>query len=218
MMVLTQQQAACPALSAAEARLAAAYDRLSCYLGDTRFAALARGFLGESRESMPDYLAKTQPWARQPELAELARIEQALATACASPPSDHVTLAEIEALSPAALQQARLEIGPSATRLRFRTNVTSLWSCMACDERPPRPELCAEPVEVLIWCQLGAARFRILGREEAALLDAAMAGAPYASLMRRIGEPRQMPGYLRGWAEAELIAAVRLASPGSASK
>ncbi len=59
------------------------------------------------------------------------------------------------------------------------------------------------PQELLVWRQGAAARFRMLGREEAAALDAAARG-------EAIESDQSSESFLRGWLEAEIISAVIL--------
>ena len=194
---------------------AALHRRLACYLGADAFRDLTLAFLSAGAQKLVDFLVNTPPWSRNLEIAEFARFELALTAACDGPPRPHLKHADIEAITPKKLDGKGFDVDPAAKRFQFRTNVTSLWSCIACEENPPKPERRREPVDVLIWRQGGGARFRILGVEEAQAFAAAAAGKSYADITAVVAGSmgslagERTRGYLRGWIEAELISALR---------
>ena len=200
---------------------AAAHGKLACYLGEQQFAELLAAFLAQGGGDLVAFLIDTPPWSRNPEVAEFARLELALAAVSGGPRGRHLTHAEFDAIPRAKLDRMAFAVDPRAKRFQFRTNVTSLWSCVACTESPPRPERRREPIDVLVWQQGCGARFRILGREEALALDAAAAGKTYADIKTQVARTadaafaeERTRGYLRGWIEAELISGLN--SPASA--
>ena len=79
-------------------------------------------------------------------------------------------------IEPAQFGQMSFDLSPALGRFTAKTNVTSLWSSLRCDETPPAAERLALPIEVLVWRQAGASRFRILGAEEAMAVADKVAG------------------------------------------
>ncbi len=198
------------------------YGRLSCYLGDTAFNEMARSFMrtqdpsgiaGASLlEALPQYLKKTSPYARCPEVAEFASLELAMKTAtrggCARP----FKMKDPSLLETADFSHAVFTLQGPLSKFRFTTNVTSLWSSLRCGANPPKPERLASPVIVIVWRQAQASRFRIVGEEEAHILEAAGNGVPFNELCKVVANGdapelaiKRVATYLRGWIEAELI-------------
>jgi hypothetical protein len=172
--------------------LAHDYPRLRLYMGETAFNTMARRCLSTTEtpkvrllsRHLPDFLDLTKPFSRSPELSDIARLERAFHAALYAP--------ETRITSHAPLH-------PSVQRLHLRTNAASIWAALTAGELPPPPERLDEPQELLVWRQGAASRFRILGREEAAALDAAARGEASA---------QSSENFLRGWLEAEIISTV----------
>jgi hypothetical protein len=176
--------------------LASEFSFLARYLGDTRFCAAVQDFSLEaassktkrSAKSFPDFMAvRFKAWS---EIGELARLEQSFLNAeriedgkvtplARPPPKDH--------------RRGKLRSHPSAQLLVFTQNTTSIWSCLVCEEVPPRPYKLDQPQHVLVWQQHHMPRFRILGDDEAGELAA----------FRK--HPSQKSAYFRGWLEAGLV-------------
>lgn len=178
--------------------LADDYPRLRLYMGETAFNTMARHCLAASEipkarvlsRHLPDFLDLTKPFSRSPELSDLARLERAFDAALnapeasiAQPPLHHIGL------------------HPSVQRLQLRTNATSIRAALTAGELPPPPARLDEPQELLVWRQGAASRFRMLGREETAALDAAARG-------EATGIDQSSESFLRGWLEAEIVITV----------
>lgn len=209
--------------------LAGEHRKLRCYMGETAFAAMARAYVAcqpSTRPNarwyarhLPEFLARSLPYARMPELAELAGLDGALNDAFDAPQAPVATCADLAALGSAALSAAALDIHPSVRRLRVTTNVTGLWSCLKCDEMPPKPYRLEAPQEILLWRQGESSRFRLLGDEEAMAFDTAAEGAPLSIVCETIAAmdgpgtaALRAAGYLRGWVEAQAVSRIRLAA------
>ncbi len=170
------------------------YPRLRLYMGETAFNTLARHCLAATvapkvrlmSRHLPDFLDLTKPFSRSPELSDLARLEWAFYAALNAPEAS---------ITPQPLD-------PSVQRLQLRTNAASIWAALTAGELPPPPQSLDAPQELLVWRQGAAARFRLLGREEAAALDTAGQG-------EAIDADHVSESFLRGWLEAEIISAVR---------
>jgi hypothetical protein len=197
-------------------------------MGETAFNAMTRAYFVRHPSDqpnarwyarhLPDFLARTLPYSRTPEIAELASLEGAINDARDAPEAPVVTFAELAAIDPAALVAAIFDIHPSVRRLRLTTNVTGLWSSLKCGEPPPKPYRLGAPQEILVWRQDTSSRFRLLGNEEAMAFDMAAEGAPFATICEMIAaidDPGAAalpaPGYLRGWIESQAVSRIRLA-------
>ena len=174
--------------------LAGNYPRLRLYMGETAFSTMARHCLAATEtpkvrllsRHLPDFLDLTKPFSRSPELSDLARLEKAFHAALNAPEASIISQAPLH---------------PSVQRLQLRTNATSIWAALTAGELPPPPQRLDAPQELLVWRQGAAARFRMLGREEAAALDAAARG-------EAIEADQWSESFLRGWLEAGIISAV----------
>jgi hypothetical protein len=172
--------------------LAEDYPRLRLYMGETAFNTMARHCLAATEtpkvsllsRHLPDLLELTKPFSRSPELSDLARLEKAFHAALNAPDSSITS---------------RAPLHPSVQRLQLRTNAASIWAALTAGELPPPPQRLDEPQELLVWRQGAASRFRMLGREEAAAIDAAGRGETIA---------QSAENFQRGWIEAEIISTV----------
>jgi hypothetical protein len=202
--------------------LAENYVKLSCYMGDAPFSKLAQEYAASEGSGdrtldmwvagLPSYLRQHPRLSQHPELSEFAILELALNSACQSQGGPVFSLNDLARFEPENIAYACLKIRRPLIRLQFTTNVTSLWSSIRCGVVPPRPEKLDEPADVIVWRQGPAARFRILGKEEALVLEEAARGEPFGALCEMIaanGDPgsaaTRAAGYLRGWIDAELI-------------
>jgi Putative DNA-binding domain len=198
------------------------YEYLETYLGEEQFERMARGYVKAhpSRQpnarwfahGVPEFLAAQEPWSRYPELAELAALERALNDAFDAPDAAIFTLADLQSFDASLIGSAELAIHPSMRLLKAKTNVASIWSALKSEERPPKPEALAEPIDILVWRQALASRFRLLGAEEAMAIGEAANSVPFGVLCEMIAtmdDPdtaaMRAGSYLRGWIEAELV-------------
>lgn len=203
--------------------LAGEHGKLRRYMGEIAFTALARAYAARypsgPRDRLPEFLAAAPRYALHRELAELAFLERALSQACEAAAAPATALAELATLKSEELETAVFALHPSTRRFKVSTNVTSLWSCLRCDEIPPKPSRLAAPQEILVWRQNQQARFRLLGDEEAKAFDAAASAAPFAAIhgtIAALDDPatatRRAFAYLRGWIEAQAVSGIRLAA------
>src|SRR5206468_8210142 len=86
------------------------YECLHAYLGDAGFARLARSYIAahpSDRRSVrdfgrhvPDFLKQDAGFAKHPELAEIAKLEKALADAFDGPDAEPLGLADLGQIAP----------------------------------------------------------------------------------------------------------------------
>lgn len=206
--------------------LAHDYEKLRTYLGDVRFKEMALHYIAAHPSDqpnarwfsrhLPEFLAISGHYRHQPELSELARLESALSDAFDGRDEDVCTMVDLAAVDPEFFGSVRFIIASTVHRFAATTNVSSLWSCLKCDEVPPRPEAISKPLEIMVWRQGSGARFRILGDEEAMAIDSAREGVSFSvicEMMAAFEDPdsaaMRAAGYLRGWIEAEVVSSIR---------
>ena len=205
--------------------LAHDYEKLRTYLGDVRFSEMAQRYTAQHPSDqpnarwfsrhLPDFLGNSPHYRRSPEISELARLERALNDAFDGPDENVVTMNDLAAVDPDQFGNACFGIAATVRRFSVTTNVSSLWSCLKCDEIPPRPEDISKPLEIMVWRQGSGARFRILGDEEAMAIDSAREGVSFGvicEMMAAYEDPEnaalRAAGYLRGWIEAEIVSSI----------
>jgi hypothetical protein len=199
---------------------------LKAYLGDEQFERMGRDYVKANpshnpnarwfAHHLPEFLATHEPWSKHAELAELASLERALNDAFDAPDAPVFTFGGLQALDPESIANATFTIHPSLRLIKVTTNVASIWSALKSEERPPKAEKLPQPIDIAVWRQSFASRFRLLGPEEAMALSEAANGVPFAVLCEMIAtmdDPdtaaMRAGGYLRGWIEAELVSEVR---------
>ena len=162
-------------------------------------------------DQLPEFLAAHEDYAAAPVLAELARWEWTMT--CVFDAADAAPLAHTE------LAQHRRRSaghGCASSGTRACTGSSSPGTCRSCGRRSAttprgRPPRC-RPASWLLWRRELATYFRSLSAAEAAALDAARSGWPFAELCEllceEVGEaqaPAQAAELLRGWLAAGLI-------------
>jgi hypothetical protein len=202
--------------------LAHNYPGLAKLLGETDFQTLASDYILAHDspffsiryygDALPQFLASREDYSAAPVLAELAQWEWAMGCvfdAAEAPPLAHEALARIPAQQWA---QLRFSWHPSVRRLALSWNVPQLWQALTNDAERPALSLAARPAQWLLWREELTSYFRSMPQAEAAALDAARSGWPFAELCEllcdELGEseaPAQAAALLRGWIAAGLI-------------
>ena len=190
------------------------------YIGGEAFAALAAQHidarppnswsLDHYAAHFPAALAEALP--DDPEVAELAALELALAEAFVGPDGAALTLAQLPEVD---WDQAVLRWVPSARLLAMATNGPAIWSALTAEHQPEQAIILPEPATVIIWRQDETACFRTLDPLEAelapALLDAMAFADLCARLISQLGEAEgvQTAGALLGrWVAEGLLVLV----------
>jgi hypothetical protein len=202
--------------------LAHNFPALAKLLGETDFHTLASDYILAHDspffsiryygDALPRFLATREDYTGAPVLAELAQWEWAMGCvfdAADATPLAHETLARIPAQQWA---QLRFSWHPSVRRLTLGWNVPQLWQALTTGGERPALSLAAKPLQWLLWREELTSYFRSLPQAEAAALDAARSGWPFAELCEllcdELGEseaPAQAAVLLRGWVASGLI-------------
>ncbi|WP_068077672.1 HvfC/BufC family peptide modification chaperone [Novosphingobium lentum] len=123
--------------------------------------------LDDYAQGFPGALAGA--WPNDPEIGELARLEQALADALIAPDAAVLTVAD---LAETDWDQAALRLAPSCAMLDLLTNAAEIWSALTEGITAPASDLGDGHRVVLVWRRDWTCRFRQLEPDEAAVLIA----------------------------------------------
>lgn len=203
------------------------YAELHAYLGDARFARLAKEYIAahpSDRRSvrdfgrhLPGFLRERADFARHPELAELAELEKALLDAFDGPDAEPLSLAELGEVAPALWPRLVFQPHPTAHRLDFMTNAAELWSALHNETTPPKAERLPETKAILVWRQDSIARFRPLPPEEAMMWDEAARGTRFGVLCEMVdtlggvdAAEIRAATYLKNWVGTGMLAGFRI--------
>ena len=204
------------------------YEHLHAYLGDSRFARLAKSYIAahpSDRPSVrdfgrhvPNFLKQDAGFAKHPELAEMASLEKALADAFDGPDAEPLGLAELALIAPEDWPRLVFKPHPTACGLVFRTNAADIWSALRDENAPPKAHVLPEPQAILIWRYDLMARFRPLGPEEAMMWDEAASGTRFGVLCEMVatfageeGAELRAATYLKDWVDMGTLARCQVA-------
>jgi len=202
--------------------LGANYPVLAKLLGENDFAALAVDYVHAHDspffsiryygDQLPQFLAAREDYTAAPVLAELARWEWSMTCVFDAADATPLAPAELARFSPAQWAQLRFSWHPSVQRLNLSWNVPQLWQALSEDAERPPAALNTASVPWLLWRQELTTYFRSLPGAEAAALDAARSGWPFAELCEllceEVGEEHAAATaaqLLRGWIASGLI-------------
>jgi hypothetical protein len=198
------------------------YPTLHQVLGDELFEALGEAFVAAQPSvhrsirwygrELSDFVASHQPYAAQPVLAELTRLEWTLTEAFDAADAEPLARDALLTVAPDAWETLRLQFHPSLRRLSFEWNPVAVWQAVSAGEEPPGPAQADGPVPWLIWRQDLLNYFRSLSAAEAAALDAARRGATFAELCAALNEhvaeddvPLTAASFLNSWLASGLV-------------
>ena len=209
------------------------FPMLASWMGERGFTALGLAYLSErpSRcrsiryfgDGLGDFLAQARPWRRRPALAEMARLEWALAAAFDAADADCVGADQMRALRPEQWAHATFIFHPSVRCLDHEWNVVQIWKSCGQGVQPCRARR-IERRTWLIWRRTLEIHFRSLTRAETAALDVAIDGRTFADVCERLCAylpaaeiASQAATWLREWLDSGLISEIRTAdiTPGS---
>lgn len=214
------------ACAAANATLAATFPTVAALVGDASLRLLARAYrqaeppargdLAWFGEQLPDFIAASTDLAELPWLADVARLDWALAQAEAAPDAepDRASLALLAELDPAAL---RLRLAPGSALLESRWPVVTIWQAHQAPEPGSadasqaaladadsrwalvRAALAGRRGETaLVWRDGWRARVAAPAPAEAALIGALLSGASLGDALQAAGPALDFGAWLAG--------------------
>ncbi len=201
------------------------HEHLRRYLGEEQFEGMARAYIASCpshhpnarwfAHRLPEFLQTTEPYARQPVLAELAALERALNDAFDGPDAPVLDMADLAAIPPSDWAQLSFVRHPTASRLEVSSNASAIWAALKVDEEPPAATLSNNTIHLLIWRHDTTSMFRELKEEEAMMWDEASKGRRFADLCEMLAtfdDPASAPvraaGYLKTWLDAGVLSEV----------
>ena len=203
------------------------YEQLHAYLGDARFAKLAKAYIAghpSDRRSvrdfgrhLPDFLRGNADFGAHPELAEIAELEKGLIDAFDGPDAKPLSLDELGDIPPEHWPRLVFQPHPTVRRLDFVTNAADIWTALHNEAAPPKAKALGEPQAILVWRQDVTARFRPLSPEEAMMWDEAAHGTRFGVLCEMVatfggeeGAELRAAAYLKDWAGTGSLAGCRV--------
>lgn len=196
------------------------YERLYSYLGDELFDQLMDCYIDKYHshhpslryysQHMTELLASQEPFSGNPELVEIAAIEQAFnfsfdAANCAA-----IQVEQLAQFPPDDWPSMQIQFHPSIRLLSCNYNSFPIWKALA-DEQPP-PSLEQEASTWMVWRRDLVSRYRPLSDAEARALDLMMHGANFSELCEGLLEyldeestPQQAVTYLQAWINDKMV-------------
>lgn len=208
--------------------LAQDYEYLSAYLGGERFAELAEAYIAArpSRSQnarwfgarLPAFLRSVQTHEANPEYADLADLEKALADAFDAADADPLTLAALQQFSFDDWGRLVFQTHPSSTLLTVESDAFTLWKSLKADA--DNPEIGTTGQRYLVtWRQAATPMVREMGNEEAMMWIEAGRGVRFDALCELLAtydDPdnaaARAAGYLQGWLTTEMLCGASLAA------
>jgi hypothetical protein len=198
--------------------LSEGFERVRLWIGEEAFAIAAATHIDRNPPSgwtldaygadFPETLGALHP--DDPEIAELARLDRALADAFVGAdamPVDPATLASVD------WDSARLILVPTMRVDVVTTNTPAIWSALAAGEMPPPALSLPDPGWLLVWRQDFVSCFRPIDAAERMALVRIVAGDSFgvlcAALVDAHGADEGIAlasGILSRWIAAGLIA------------
>ena len=204
--------------------LAGNYPMLYALLGDELWGKVAQGYLEaypSSHFSLRYFGAHLSSWLDQSQIlhdarpvADLGRLEWALANAFDSHDAQPLTMADIAALDAQAWPTLCVAAHPSVSLLHLQFAVGPLWHALQ-DNPDSVPPPVADPAAWLVWRVALDTHFRSLDPIEAAIFKLASQGATFtawceqaAALMPVEEAPNVVVRFLQRWLVEGVLVAV----------
>jgi len=206
------------------------YEALRLFLGADKFEQLGRAYIEAHPSDTPsvrwfgrhlaDFLRNAAGYAARPVLGELAAFEWSKGEVFDAPDDEPLLIEAIAAVSPESWPEMRLLPHSSLRRLDLRWNVPAISLACEKQEKVPKARAKAQAVPWLLWRDAALdIRWRALGADEAAAIDAMRAGRSFGELCELLCEwvePEQAAmhaaGLLKRWVVDRLIADLEVPS------
>lgn len=195
---------------------------LGLYLGDDLFDRMASAYIDAcpSRftslrhfcDQLPAFLAREEPFAAYPVLADIARFERRLMDAFDAADAPRHANTFLKTLAPEQWPELRLQFHPSVLRFETSWNSVEIWRALKADREPPEARSGDRHVWLIWRNRSRLTEFRSLPVDEHAALSSALDGASFATvcevLLQSYEEARVATRALelmRSWFDAGLL-------------
>ncbi|MBV8062220.1 MAG: putative DNA-binding domain-containing protein [Nevskia sp.] len=132
---------------------------------------------------LPGFLQESRGWPRHELLAGIAAFEWGKGEVFDAPEAEPLELAAVAAVPPESWPEMRLLLQPALRRLDLRWNVPELFQAQDTERSLPEPVAQDQAVHWLLWRDAALdIRWRSLGEDEAAALDAVLSGASFGAI------------------------------------
>lgn len=196
------------------------FERVQSWLGEAAFLAAVATHIDRTPPTswtldaysldFPATLARL--YADDPEVAELAWLDWALADAFVGPDTAPPAAEDLTGVD---WDQAVIQLTPTLRLGPARTNAAAIWSALSADAMPPGAELLPHPAQLLVWRQDYVSCFRAIEAAEMRALAQALAGESFgticAALVTEQGEADGIAtasGLLGQWLRDGLVSGV----------
>jgi hypothetical protein len=203
------------------------YALLHSYVGDEMFDEMGAAYIAKHpshhpnmrwyAQTLPAFLAETEPYSDYPILTELAAVESALNDAFDAPDGAVLTMADLSVIDPSIWHDLVFERHCSVRRFRFVTNVLAIWGALHDDACVPDVESDSTTKHLVVWRQDATSMIRALGVEEAMMWDEAASGIPFGQLCAMLatyddpdGAAGRAAAYLGQWIASGMLASAAL--------
>jgi hypothetical protein len=154
------------------------------------------------------FVSETAPWASDPLVAELARIEWAFVEAFDAPDVPALDLAAVASIAEDAWSSAQIVLAPTVRRLALDHPVHDFRLAVRRGESPSRPE--PSPCWVIVFRGPELLQCLDVERDAFALLEELARGAPLGDACERVSgaSEEQIGAWFQEWTALGLIARV----------
>ena len=122
-----------------------------------------------------------------PELADLAALELALADAFVGPDADPLGVTDLSDMD---WDSVILQRVPTARLIPLSTNAAAIFSALSAGTEPPSADVLSEPATLLVWRQAHVSCFRMLDPPEAAVIATLAQPRAFAAICQDLGDTR----------------------------
>lgn len=203
------------------------HEILGLYLGDQLFDTMAEGYikthpsnytsLRQYADSLPEYLAKTEPFSSHPVIAELAKFERLLLVAFDARDMESIDFSAMTELAPESWPEVTCRFHPSVQLFSSEWNSVDIWNALKKEVAPDTAV--KQQVSWLIWRNSDRlTQFKSIDSLERTMLTEFLHGKNFAQVCDSLSTiishqevPSRAFNILRSWFEKGLIVNVQTA-------
>ena len=169
---------------------------LGNYLGDELFERMARGYISQCPSgftslrdfgnSLPDYLARIEPFSDNPILAEIALFERQLLFSFDAADAARARSQDLQSMAPESWPEMRVELHPSVCVFPAHWNSVASWQAMK-EGNPPPMEAQGELHNWVLWRGIDRlTQFRKLSAQGAAMFTGLAQGKTFSEVCEEL--------------------------------